>query len=164
MANWYTRAVLAVRDAPAALGFYSMKLGFSEDWRYEEEGRLRVVQVSRAGCELILSDQWPDQAGRGLLFISLDRADLINSSRSRGTRPGPDIGIWGYDLMVVEDPDGNAYRYQSRPTGDEPLTRQRSVRGRAGIRYHRQQGGRDVPGGGGSPMDYWEGEDVGDKG
>jgi len=108
MANWYTRAVLAVRDAPAALGFYSTKLGFSEDWRYEEEGRLRVVQVSRAGCELILSDQWPDEAGRGLLFISLDRADfdqLIAESAERGLELTS--GFWGYDLMVVEDPDGN---------------------------------------------------------
>lgn len=76
MPDWYSRPVLAVRDAPAALAFYSKKLGFSGDWRCEEEGRLRIVQVSRAGCELILSDQWPDEAGRGLLFISLDETDF----------------------------------------------------------------------------------------
>jgi len=79
MAKWYTRPVLAVRDTAAALGFYATKLGFSEDWRYEEDGRLRIAQVSRSGCELILSDQWPDEAGRGLLFISLARADLTGS-------------------------------------------------------------------------------------
>ena len=45
----------------------------------EEDGRLRIAQVSRSGCELILSDQWPDEAGRGLLFISLARADLTGS-------------------------------------------------------------------------------------
>jgi uncharacterized glyoxalase superfamily protein PhnB len=72
MANWYARPVLAVRDATAALDFYSRKLGFGEDWRYDEGGRLRIVQVSRGGCEIILSDQWPEEAGRGLLFISLD--------------------------------------------------------------------------------------------
>jgi len=108
MANWYTRAVFAVRDAPAALGFYSTKLGFSEDWRYEADGRLRIVQVSRSGCELILSDQWPDEVGRGLLFISLDRADfdqLVSESSERGF----DLksGFWGYELAIVEDPDGN---------------------------------------------------------
>jgi uncharacterized glyoxalase superfamily protein PhnB len=108
MANWYARPVFAVRDAAAALGFYSAKLGFSEDWRYEEEGRLRIVQVSREGCELILSDQWPDEAGRGLLFISLETAAfdwLVSEAAERGL----DLksGFWGYDLAVVEDPDGN---------------------------------------------------------
>src|SRR5580700_4565817 len=48
MANWYARPVLAVRDAPASLDFYSTKLGFSEEWRYEDAGRLRIAQVSRA--------------------------------------------------------------------------------------------------------------------
>lgn len=108
IANWYTRPVLAVRDANAALGFYSMKLGFKEDWRYEDGGRLRIVQVSRAGCELILSDQWPDEAGRGLLFISLELTDfdrLVFEARERGFELKS--GFWGYDLAIIEDPDGN---------------------------------------------------------
>jgi uncharacterized glyoxalase superfamily protein PhnB len=108
MADWYARPILVVRDAPAALGFYSGKLGFSEDWRYEEEGRLRIVQVSRAGCEVILSDQWPDEAGRGRLFISLDHADfdrLAVESQERGLELIS--GFWGYELAIVEDPDGN---------------------------------------------------------
>ena len=62
MASWYARPVFAVRDAAAALDFYSSKIGFSEDWRHEELGRLHIVQVSRAGCEIILSGQWPDDA------------------------------------------------------------------------------------------------------
>jgi uncharacterized glyoxalase superfamily protein PhnB len=108
MGDWYARPVLAVRDAPAALAFYSAKLGFGEDWRYEEEGRLRIVQVSRAGCELILSDQWPDEAGGARTFISLDPADfdaLATEATARGF--GLEAGSWGYDLAVVEDPDGN---------------------------------------------------------
>lgn len=91
------------RDAPATLSFYSTKLGFGEDWRYEEEGRLRIVQVSRAGCELILSDQWPEEAGRGLLFIELNQEDLdrlLFESKERGL----DVksGWWRYDLTVIE--------------------------------------------------------------
>ncbi|HLI65011.1 MAG TPA: glyoxalase superfamily protein [Caulobacteraceae bacterium] len=108
MANWYARPVLAVSDAGAALDFYASKLGFGEDWRHEEDGRLRIVQVSRAGCEIILSDQWPDEAGRGRLFISLDQADfdgLLSESAERGLELKS--GFWGYDLAVVEDPDGN---------------------------------------------------------
>ena len=108
MSGWYARPVLAVRDATAALGFYVAKLGFSEDWRYEEVGRLRIVQVSRQGCELILSDQWPDDAGQARIFISLEAADfelLIADAAKRGLALGD--GHWGYALKVVEDPDGN---------------------------------------------------------
>lgn len=108
MTNWYTRPVLGVGDADAALAFYSSKLGFGEDWRYEEEGQLRIVQVSRAGCDLILSEQWPEQVGHGLLFIELDQGEydgLLAECRERGL----DVksGWWGYDLAVIEDPDGN---------------------------------------------------------
>jgi uncharacterized glyoxalase superfamily protein PhnB len=108
MADWYARPILVVRDTTAALKFYSGKLRFSEDWRYEEQGRLRIVQVSRAGCELILSDQWPDEAGRGLMFVSLDRADfdqLVSESKDRDFELTS--GFWGYELAIVEDPDGN---------------------------------------------------------
>jgi catechol 2,3-dioxygenase-like lactoylglutathione lyase family enzyme len=108
MSGWYTRPVLAVRDAPTALDFYSTKLGFAEDWRYEEEGALRIVQVSRDGCELILSDQWPDEAGRARIFVSLDPPDFARLHADAATR-GLELksGQWGYDLAVVEDPDGN---------------------------------------------------------
>jgi uncharacterized glyoxalase superfamily protein PhnB len=108
MSGWYSRPVLAVRAAPAALAFYADKLGFREDWRHEEDGRLRIVQVSRDGCELILSDQWPEDAGQGRIFISLDHAAfdrLLAESAERGLDLQP--GHWGYDLKVVEDLDGN---------------------------------------------------------
>ena len=108
MPGWYARPVLAVRDAASALAFYGGKLGFKEDWRYEEAGALRIVQVSRDGCELILSDQWPQDAGQARVFISLDPADfdrLTAGARERGVELKP--GHWGYELKVVEDPDGN---------------------------------------------------------
>jgi catechol 2,3-dioxygenase-like lactoylglutathione lyase family enzyme len=108
MGKWYTRPVLAVRYASAARDFYTTKLGFGEDWRYEDEGRLRIVQVSRAGCELILSDQWPEEAGRGLLFVSLDGPDFDRLAREASD--GGFVlksGSWGYELAIIEDPDGN---------------------------------------------------------
>jgi catechol 2,3-dioxygenase-like lactoylglutathione lyase family enzyme len=108
MPGWYARPVLAVRDASASLNFYLQKLGFREAWRYEEAGRLRVVQVSREGCELILSDQWPDTAGQGRIFISLDPADLerlVAEAPARGLELMS--GVWGYELVVAADPDGN---------------------------------------------------------
>jgi uncharacterized glyoxalase superfamily protein PhnB len=123
MANWYTRPVLSVRDAVAALDFYAAKLGFAEDWRYEEAGRLRIVQVSRAGCEVILSDQWTDEAGRGLLFVSLDRSDfdgLAAEATERGF--AMKSGFWGYDLAIVEDPDGNRLWFP-KPSNEAPMSR-----------------------------------------
>ena len=108
MAGWYARPVLAVRDALAALAFYAEKLGFKEDWRWEEAGAMHIVQVSRGGCELILSDQWPDQAGGARIFISLERADferLLAESGQRGL--ALEDGQWGYALKVAHDLDGN---------------------------------------------------------
>lgn len=108
MSGWYARPVLAVRDASAALTFYAERLGFAEDWRHEEAGTLRIVQVSRAGCELILSDQWPEEVGQARIFISLERADfdrLVAESAERGL--DLQLGQWGYALRVAEDPDGN---------------------------------------------------------
>ena len=90
--QWYARPVLFVADIDRSIDFYVKQLGFTEAWRYEEEAKAYVAQVERKGCELILSSQWPDKAGNGLIFISLDvgvlntlRADLpipwINGSK-----------------------------------------------------------------------------------
>ena len=122
MGNWYSRPVLAVRDSATALDFYAKKLGFSEDWRYEEEGRLRIVQVSRSGCEIILSDQWPDEAGRGVLFVSLERADferLASEAAERGFELKS--GFWGYELAIVDDPDGNRLWFP-KPSNKPPTS------------------------------------------
>jgi uncharacterized glyoxalase superfamily protein PhnB len=120
MPGWYSRPVLTVRDASLSLRFYVDRLGFAEDWRYEEEGRLRVVQVSREGCELILSDQWPEDAGRGRMVVSLDPVDferLLADAAARGVEVT--AGQWGHALAVVEDPDGNRLWFPrpAEPTG-----------------------------------------------
>jgi uncharacterized glyoxalase superfamily protein PhnB len=106
--GWYARPVLSVRDTLIALEFYKSKLGFAEDWRYEEEGDLRIVQVSRNRCALILSDQWSEEAGHGVMFISLDREQFTPEMHELVSR-GADLqhGVWGYELAVVKDPDGN---------------------------------------------------------
>lgn len=77
MANFATRTVFFVRDAPAALEFYTRDLGFNRDWVYEEHGRPYVVQVSLHGLEIILNQNEPgarDRAGDGRIFIGLDEA------------------------------------------------------------------------------------------
>ena len=109
MSNWKdARPVFFVSDVERALGFYVGQLGFVETNRYAEEGKVLVGGVERDGCALLLSCQWPQKNGHGRYWIKLDvltydsfRADL----EARGVALKDDF--WGFDTMVVEDPDGN---------------------------------------------------------
>ena len=121
MSQWYARAVLAVADAERALGFYVGQLGFKEDWRFEETGKASVVQVSRLGCELILSAQWPEGRGRGVMFVSLD-PEVLDALRIELGAKGVDVedGWWGYHVMILRDPDGNRllFPYPNPPVAE----------------------------------------------
>jgi catechol 2,3-dioxygenase-like lactoylglutathione lyase family enzyme len=106
--EWYSRPVLFVMDIDKSVDFYVRQLGFKQAWRYEEEGKAFVAQVGRRGCELILSSQWPDKVGKGLMFISVD-VDVLEELRAELEGRGVEVrdGQWGYPLMVIADPDGN---------------------------------------------------------
>ncbi|HET6328316.1 MAG TPA: glyoxalase superfamily protein [Planctomycetaceae bacterium] len=106
--KWYARPVLFVADIDRSVDFYVKQLGFTQPWRYEDEGHAWVAQVERQGCELILSSQWPEKVGKGLMFISLD-VEVLNALRAELEGRGVDVkdGRWGYKLMVIVDPDGN---------------------------------------------------------
>ncbi|SRR6266568_174845 len=106
--EWFARPVLFVADIDRSVDFYVKQLGFTQPWRYEEEGKTWVAQVDRQGCELILSSQWPGKVGKGLMFISLD-VGVLDALRAELEGRGVDVkdGQWGYRLMVIADPDGN---------------------------------------------------------
>ena len=108
MTDWYARPIFAVADVPAALAYYVDRLGFTCDWSFDEAGVTFVAQVSRAGCEIILGSQWPDRNGQSTLFVSLD-LPVLEALRDELETRKVDIeaGWWGYDLMIVADPDGN---------------------------------------------------------
>ena len=72
MTDWFARPVLHVTDVDASIRFYVERLGFSSPWRFDEDGKAFVAQVERQGCALILSSQWPEKIGKGLMFISLN--------------------------------------------------------------------------------------------
>ena len=128
MTEWFARPVLHVSSVEAALRFYVDRLGFTVSWRYEEDGGARVAQVERTGCALILSDQWPEKAGKGLIFISLnvepetheDEVAAVDALRAELKARGAPVkdGRWGYRLLVVEDPDGNQLFF---PYPNEPV-------------------------------------------
>src|SRR5262252_3121540 len=111
MTDWFARPVLHISDLETSLGFYVDRLGFTCPWRYDEDG---VAQVDRQGCALILANTWPEKVGKGLMFISLnagpeEQIAAIDALRAEFETKGVAVrdGLWGYRLLVVDDPDGN---------------------------------------------------------
>ncbi len=114
MTEWFARPVLHVADVEASLRFYMDRLGFTSPWRYDEDGKARVAQVDREGCAIILANTWPEKAGNGLMFISLNvelemQVAALDTLRAEFEAKGVSVkeGSWGYRLLVVDDPDGN---------------------------------------------------------
>jgi len=117
MTEWFARPIFHVTDVVASLRFYLDQLGFTNPWRYDENGKVFVAQVERQGCAIILSNQWPEKIGKGLIFISLNvepptheaatvALDELRAELEAKGAPVKD-GSWGYRLLVVDDPDGN---------------------------------------------------------
>ena len=91
------------------------------------DGQAWVAQVDRGGCALILSDQWPEKVGKGLMFISLNvepdtheaEVAALDALRAELEARGVPVkdGHWGYRLLVVEDLDGNQlfFPYPNEP-------------------------------------------------
>lgn len=125
MIDWFARPVLHVTDVAASIAFYVERLGFTNPWGYDEAGKRVVAQVERQGCALILSSQWPDKVGKGLMFISLDvdtregQSAALDALRAELEANGVVVkdGSWGYRVLVVEDPDGNQlyFNYPNEP-------------------------------------------------
>jgi catechol 2,3-dioxygenase-like lactoylglutathione lyase family enzyme len=127
MTEWFARPVLHVTDVEASIRFYVDQLGFTTPWHYDEDGKPAVAQVERQGCALILSSQWPEKVGKGLIFISLNvepetlegRKAALNALRAELEAKGVQVkdGSWGYRLLVVDDPDGNQlyFNYPAEP-------------------------------------------------
>jgi len=117
MTDWFARPILNVKDVEASLRFYVNQLGFTNPWRFDEEGRAYVAQVDRQGCALILAKTWPEKIGKGLMFISLNvepetreaAVAALDALRAELEARGVPVkeGWWGYQLLVVDDPDGN---------------------------------------------------------
>jgi catechol 2,3-dioxygenase-like lactoylglutathione lyase family enzyme len=105
---WYSRPVFFVESVERSIAFYTEKLGFTQGFGYEEEGKILVAQVNREDCEIILNCQQPEKTGRGRIFISIDLGPL-QALRAEFENLGAPIkdGWWGYDTMIIEDPDGN---------------------------------------------------------
>ena len=134
--DWFARPVLHVNDVEASLHFYVDRLGFASPWRFAGDGKVFVAQVERHGCALILSSQWPEKIGKGLIFISLNvepptpqaATAALDALRAELEGRGVSVkdGRWGYRLLVVDDPDGNQlfFNYPNEAAPGKPRTEQ----------------------------------------
>ena len=126
MSDWYTRPVLFVGDIGRSVEFYVNQLGFTQGWRYEEQGKALVAEVDRQGCALILSSQWSSKVGTGLIFISLD-VSVLHALRAEleGKHVNVKDGYWGYPVMIVHDLDGNElyFPYPNEPNAQPAMNR-----------------------------------------
>ena len=120
MNNLYARAVFFVENAERSLRFYVEQLCFSEDWSYQEEGRVYVCQVSLFGFELILNeidDQTQPRAGHGRVFIGLED-DQIEPVHKHIAANGIQVERrdWGKPTLVIRDLDANELFFWDWPT------------------------------------------------
>jgi hypothetical protein len=81
--------------------------------RYEEDGHARVAGVSRGdGCALLLTDQWPDRIGLGIIYAAFGR-DESKALRAdlEAKQVATKEGWWGKEMLVVADGDGNQFYF-----------------------------------------------------
>lgn len=104
--RWYTRPVFFVDDVNRAARFYVDVLGFEKGW-HSGEGAGKVCQVNHGECEVILCED-AARRDRGRLFIELTPEGLADLRREFAKRSVPTSETWwGYEILRVEDPDGN---------------------------------------------------------
>jgi catechol 2,3-dioxygenase-like lactoylglutathione lyase family enzyme len=104
--TWYMRPVFFVSDIQRAVVFYVGKLGFKKKW-HEADGKGTVCQVDRGGCEIILCED-ATRDNRGRVFLELSRMGVDQLLKEVEERSIPtQKSWWGYDVLRIEDPDGN---------------------------------------------------------
>ena len=116
MHRWYARPVFFVSEVNRALHFYTDVLRFEKAW-HEGDGKGKVCQVGRAGCEIILCED-PGRAHKERLFIELTHEGIAELKREIAQHSIPSRkSWWGYDVIQIDDPDGNELLFPL-PDGD----------------------------------------------
>lgn len=107
----HMRSVLAVKDLPVSIAFYSEKLGFTID--FEVDG---WCFLSRDGIQLMLGHS-PDEVPASQIndhsyfaYIGVQGIDHLHEEfRTRGltSLPAPESKPWGMREFMVTTPDGH---------------------------------------------------------
>lgn len=110
--RWYARPVFFVADVNRALHFYIDRLGFEKSW-HEGDGAGKVCQVHRGECEIILCED-AARRDKARLFVELTPDGLTELRREIVERSVPSkASWWGYDVIQIDDPDGNELLFPS---------------------------------------------------
>jgi len=98
--------VFFVSDLNQSLAFYLDTLRFTKAW-HSTDGAGTVCQVARSDCEIILC-QDATRRDKSRLFLELTAEGVAEFRREIADRAVPHkLTWWGYDVIQVEDPDGN---------------------------------------------------------
>lgn len=112
---------LRITDETRSRAFYVDQLGFRVDWEHRFEPHLPVLlQVSRDGMTLYLSQHAMDCAVGGLVHLFVDHVDDWHAElRGKGVAVElpPTDQPWGLREMHLVDPDGNRLRLCTRRPG-----------------------------------------------
>lgn len=112
--RWYARPVFFVADVNRALRFYIDRLGFVKHW-HSDDGAGKVCQVDRSDCEIILCED-ATRSDKARLFVELTADGLTELRREIAERSVPfKESWWGYDVIQVDDPDGNELLFPVNP-------------------------------------------------
>jgi len=104
--RWYTRPVFFVADIQRSARFYIEKLGFEKGW-HTQDGKGTVCQVNQGECEIILC-QDSARTDKSRLFVELTPQAILRLRQEIAERATPwKDAWWGYDLIQIDDPDGN---------------------------------------------------------
>jgi catechol 2,3-dioxygenase-like lactoylglutathione lyase family enzyme len=115
MNDLHVRTVYFVSDAVRALDHYTKDLGFTQDWTYEEQGRVFVFQVSLFSLQLILNqaeDSTRSRVGQGRIFMGLNEEQLDAICRHiHAHRIATRVTWWGRQTLQLADQDGNDFYF-----------------------------------------------------
>ncbi|MBX2868015.1 MAG: hypothetical protein KTR18_05045 [Acidiferrobacterales bacterium] len=105
--KWYTRPVFSVSNMEASLAFYCTDLEFTQNWKYEEQEKTLVTQVTKGEFELILAGNL-DRVGTSRVFVSLEKEEMeqLKSTIFERQIAYQELS-WGYPCIQLSDPDGN---------------------------------------------------------
>lgn len=117
---WLT-PVLCVKDLVASLKHYQEVLGFEQSWKWSEGDAFAEPEhptfacVCRGECSVFLCQQGQGNPG-SWICLNMPSLDALQEIFEEYKTTGADIveppedRSWGMREMIVQDPDGNAFR------------------------------------------------------
>ena len=113
--------LLFVDDLPSCVAFYTDKLGFTLQGKWEPDGKLTWCKLRRDGSAIMLQqacdeDGRAGERGRGIIFYfeCHDVDAMYGEVVARGLAVNPpEVAFYGQKQLSLHDPDGYSLCFQS---------------------------------------------------